>query len=98
MCSGAASLCGLRLCPFLAELNGLNTWANTDAKNACPEAKTREKSHMTAGPEIKERKGCVLLVDRVSCGLKLSGKMWGERSSEIFREMGFFESRAEDDI
>ena len=41
---------------FLAELNGLKTWA-TDIGNACLEAETSEKVRVTAGTEFGELEG-----------------------------------------
>jgi len=47
--SGVVSLRGLRMCIFLAELNGMETYA-TDIGNAYLEAKTEEKVCIHAGP------------------------------------------------
>ena len=49
--SGVVTLRGLRLLIFLAELNGLHTWA-TDIGNAYLEAVTSEKVCIIAGPEF----------------------------------------------
>ena len=46
--SGVASLRGIRLVLFLAELNGLESW-NTDIRNAYLEALTKEKVYIIAG-------------------------------------------------
>ena len=48
-CAGVVSLQGLRMCVFLAELNGLVPHA-TDVGNAHLEATTREKVCIKAGP------------------------------------------------
>ena len=82
---------------FLAELNNLDLWG-TDIGNAYLEAKTREKLYIVAGPEFGDRAGHTLIVQRALYGLRLSGKMWGERSSDVFRAMGFVQSRTQDDI
>ena len=95
--SGVVSLRGLRIVLFLAELNNLDLWG-TDIGNAYLEAKTREKLYIIAGPEFGDRAGHTLIVQRALYGLRLSGKMWGERSSDVFRAMGFVQSRTQDDI
>ena len=51
--SGVVSLRGLRIVVFLAELNGLDTWA-TDIGNAYLEAITTEKAYIIAGPEFNK--------------------------------------------
>jgi len=95
--SGVVSLRGLRLVIFLAELNKLKIWA-TDVGNAYLEADTREKVYIIAGPEFGEREGHTLVIKKALYGLKLSGKMWGKRCSDIFLSMDFVPSRMEDDI
>ena len=49
--SGVISLRGLRMCIFLAELDGMEAHA-TDVGNAYLEAKTEEKVCIRAGPEF----------------------------------------------
>ena len=39
-----------------------------------------------------------MVVRKALYGLKLSGKMWLERSGNIFKEMGFFPSKTQDNI
>ena len=95
--SGVVSLRGLRLVLFLAELNGLDTWA-TDIGNAYLEAKTTELVYIVAGPKFGEREGHFLKIFKALYGLKLSGKRWHERLSDVLREMGFTPSKAEADI
>ena len=95
--SGIVSLRGLRLVIFLAELNKLKILA-TDVVNAYLEADTREKVYIIAGPEFGEREGHTLVIKKALYGLKLSGKMWGKRCSDIFLSMDFVPSRTEDDI
>ena len=95
--SGVVSLRGLRLVLFIAELNGLEIWS-TDVGNAYLEAETREKVYIIGGPEFKEREGHTLIIVKALYGLKLSGKMWGERCSDILQDMGYIPSKTEDDI
>ena len=82
---------------FLAELNKVKIWA-TDVGNAYLEADTREKVYIIAGPEFGEREGHTLVIKKALYGLKLLGKMWGKRCSNIFLSMDFVPSRTEDDI
>jgi hypothetical protein len=49
--SGVVSLKSLRTVIFLAELNGLESWA-TDIGNAYLEAETSERVFLVAGPEF----------------------------------------------
>ena len=92
--SGVVSLRGLRLMVFLAELNGLETWA-TDIDNAYLEAETMEKVAIEAGPEFGELEGHTLIIFKALYGLKSSGLRWYERFSDCLREMDFFPCKAE---
>ena len=95
--SGVVSLRGLRMVIFLGELNNMEIWT-TDVGNAYLEAKTREKVYIVAGPEFGAIEGHTLVVRKALYGLKLSGKMWGERCAEILRSIGFNLTRTQDDI
>ena len=95
--SGIVSLGSLRIVLFLAELNGLHTWA-TNRWNAYLEAKMREKEYIIAGPELREQEGHTLIIDKALYGLKLNEKMLAERCSDILLGMDFVKSRTEDDI
>jgi hypothetical protein len=70
--SGVVPLRGLRLLVFLAELNGLDTWA-TDIGNAYLEALTLEYVFIVAGPEFGEREGHTLVIYKALYGLRTSG-------------------------
>ena len=95
--SSVVSLRGLRLVIFLGELNGLDTWA-TDIGNAYLESKTKEKVCIIAGPEFNELEGHTLVIVKALYGLRSSGLRWHERFADTLRDMGFSQSRAEDDI
>jgi len=95
--SGVVSLRGLRLMLFLAELNGLETWA-TDIGNAYLEAETNEKVYIIAGPEFGERRGHLLVIFKALYGLRTSGLRWHERLADCLRDMGFEPCKAEPDI
>ena len=95
--SGVVTLRGLRLLIFLAELNGLQTWA-TDIGNAYLEALTSEKVCIIAGPEFGERQGHVLIIYKALYGLRSSGARWHDRFSDCLRAEGFVPCKAEPDI
>jgi hypothetical protein len=92
--SGVVSLKSLRTVIFLAELNGLETWA-TDIGNAYLEAKTSEKVFIVAGPEFGELEGHTLVIFKALYGLRTSGLRWSEKFSLCLRDMGFFPSLAD---
>jgi hypothetical protein len=95
--SGVVSLRGFRLMIFLAELNGMQTWA-TDIGNAYLEAETSERVYIIAGPEFGEQQGHTLVIFKALYGLRSSGLRWHERLSDCLREMGFSPCKAEPDI
>jgi len=95
--SGVVSLRGLRLVLFLAELNGLETWA-TDIGNAYLEAETNEKVVIIAGPEFGELEGHTLIIVKALYGLRTSGLRWHERFADCLQDMGFEPSKSEPDI
>jgi hypothetical protein len=79
--SGVVSLRGLRTLVFLAELNGLETWA-TDIGNAYLEAETKERVYIHAGPEFGDREGHTLVIFKALYGLRTSGLRWHERFAD----------------
>jgi hypothetical protein len=95
--SGVVSLRGLRTLVFLAELNGLETWA-TDIGNAYLEAATKERVYIIAGPEFGELEGHTLVIFKALYGLRTSGLRWHERFADCLRDMGFSPTKAEPDI
>ena len=95
--SGVVSIPGIRMITFLAELNDLELWA-TDIGNAYLESVTQEKVVFVAGPEFGDKEGHLLLIHKAQYGLKSSGKRWHERLHDVLRSMGFFPSKAEEDI
>jgi hypothetical protein len=78
---------------FLAELNGLKTWA-TNIGNAYLEGETTEKGLIIAGPEFEKLKGNTLAIFKALYGLRSSGLRWSEKFSLCLRDMGFFASYA----
>ncbi|MGL4933428.1 MAG: reverse transcriptase domain-containing protein, partial [Aeromonas sp.] len=97
--SGVVTLRSLRLCIFLAELNGLTLYA-ADVGNAYLEAKTKERICIIAGPEfaIFGLEGHVLVIIRALYGLKTSGARWHERFADSLREEGFTPCKADTDV
>jgi hypothetical protein len=75
--SGVISLQGLRMLIFLAELNGLETWA-TDISNAYLEAETKEHIYIHAGPEFGDLEGHILVIFETLYGLWTSRLRWHE--------------------
>ena len=47
---------------------------------------------------IGEHEGHILVIQKALCGLKWSGLFWHERFADVPRGMGFFPSKAENDI
>ena len=70
--SSVVSLRSLRMCIFIAELNGLKIHS-TDVSSAYLEAKTNEKIVITAGPEFNELEGHTLIIYKALYGLRSSG-------------------------
>ena len=97
VCSSAASLRGIRLVLFLAELNKLESWG-TGAGNACLEAKTKEKVCIIADPEFRDLEGHVLLMQNALYGLRTSGLRSHEQLADCLRHAGFFPCKIEPDI
>ena len=95
--SGVVSLRGLRMVIFLAELNGLETYA-TDIGNAYLEAYTSERVCIIAGPELGALEGSLLIIAKALYGLRSSGKRWHEKFADTLRAEGFTPSKAEEDI
>ena len=95
--SSVVSLRGIRLLTFIAELNDMECWA-TDIGNAYLESVTKEKVYIIAGPEFGDREGHTLIIRKALYGLKSSGLRWHERFADVLRSMGFFPSKAENDI
>jgi hypothetical protein len=95
--SGVVSLRGLRMLIFLAELNGLNTWA-TDIGNAYLEAKTSELVYIIAGPEFGDLEGHVLIIYKALYGLRSSGLRWHEKFAAVMRAIGFIPCKMEPNI
>ena len=79
---------------FLAELNGLETWA-TDIGNAYLEAETLEKVFVIAGPEFGELEGHTLVIFEALYGLRSSGLRWSGEFSLRLKDMGSFSSLAD---
>ena len=86
--SGVVSLKGIRTILFLAELNGLDSWAK-DIGNAYLEALTKEKVYIIAGPEFGDLEGHTLVINKAIYGLRSSGLRWHKKLEDTLRDMGF---------
>ena len=95
--SGVVSLKSIRMIAFIAELNGLETWA-TDISSAYLEAETKEQVCIIAGPEFGALEGHLLIILKALYGLRSSGLCWHELLAMCLRDMGFFPCRADPDV
>ena len=84
---------------FLAELNALDLWS-TDIGNAYLESNTQEKVYIVAGKEFAcvGLEGHTLVIVKALYGLKSSGLRWHEVIADVLRQMGFFPSKADNDV
>ena len=82
---------------LIAEINQLEAWC-TDIGNAYLEAYTEELLYIIAGPEFGELEGHTMIVVKALYGTKTGGIRWWERFSKVLCKMGFYPSKAEDDI
>ena len=95
--SGVVSLRSLRIVLFLAEYFQLETWG-ADIGNAYLEAKTKEKLYIIGDKGFGKLCGHTLVLHKALSGLKSSGKRWHEMLHDVLREMGFFISKADNDV
>ena len=97
--SSVVSFRAMRMVIFLAELNDLELMA-ADVGNAYLEAYTREKCAFVAGQEFakKGHEGHTMIIVRALYGLKTSGARFHEKWADTMREMGFFPSKADQDV
>ena len=79
--SGICNIRHIRICIFLAELNGLLMCA-CDVGNAYLEAMTREQLYIVAGPEFGELEGHTLIIVKALYGLRSSGARWPEHLAD----------------
>ena len=82
---------------FLAELNGLETWA-TDIASAYLEAYTDEKVYIIAGPEFGDLEGHTVIIEKALYGLRTSGARYHDRFADTLRDMGFTQCKNEPDL
>ena len=94
--SGVVLLCSLRICIFLAELNGLRVHAANIGK-AYLEAKNKEKVYIIGGPDFGELEGHTLVIHKALYSLRSSGLRWHEKFANTLCDMGFTPSKADPD-
>ena len=92
--NGIASLKNIRICIFIAKLNGPTICA-VDVGSAYLEAYTKEKLYIVAGPEFREKEGNTLLINKALYGLRTSGGRWAERLADVLTDMGWQQSRVD---
>ena len=95
--SGVVSLRGFYMCLFIAELNGLQSYA-TDIGNAYLEGFTNERLYVKAGKEFGDQEGHLLIVSRSLYGLRTLGVRWSETLGRCLTKLGFERSKCEDNI
>jgi Reverse transcriptase (RNA-dependent DNA polymerase) len=98
--SSVATLWGVHMVMFLAELNGLNFWS-TDIGNAHLKSNTMEKIYIVGGKEFAcvGLEGHTLVIVKALYGLKSSGARRWEVLADVLRQMGFTPSnKAANDI
>ena len=71
---------------------------STDIGNAYLEAKTQEKVYIVAGHKFGPLEGHTLFINKALNGLQSSGLRWHEHLADLLREMGFHNTKAENDI
>ena len=87
--TSVVSLRGLRLVLFLAERNGLETWA-TDIGNA-----HLEKTCIKARKSFGHLEGHLLIIQAALHGIISSGRRFGDLLTDSLKQLGFFQSQAE---
>jgi Reverse transcriptase (RNA-dependent DNA polymerase) len=80
-----------------AELNNLDIKVG-DVFSAYLEAFTQEKVCFKAGQVFGPLKGYLLLIERALYGLRTSGASWHDRLSDVLRDMGYFQSKADPNL
>ena len=89
---------GIRLVTFLADDNSLDLLSG-DVGNAFLYGKTREKIWVKLGPEFGPGiAGRIGIIIKGLYGLKTSGARWSEDLADTLRSLGWFPSKAENDV
>jgi hypothetical protein len=96
--SGVVRMDTVRLGFFLGELYGLSCCAS-DIGNAYLYGKTKEKVHVTAGPEFGAKlHGKYLIIDKSLYGLMTSAARFHEHLSESLLRLGFKKTKHDPDF
>ncbi|MGH3054698.1 MAG: reverse transcriptase domain-containing protein, partial [Gaiellaceae bacterium] len=95
--SGVVSTRSIRMCLFLAELNGLTICA-ADVGNAYLEANTKEKLYIIGGKEFGDLQGHTLTFKKALYGLRTSGARWHEKMADSLRDLGWTPTYADPDV
>ena len=97
--STVASRDSVRIMFLVAALNDLSI-LSTDVGNAYLNAECREKVHVKCGKELfgKENEGKYAVIARALYGLKSSGASWRHHFATEIRNMGFTDTKADNDV
>ena len=66
--------------------------------NAYLEASTDEKVYIIGGPEFRDKNKHTMIIKKALYGLRSSGLKWWGKCSDIIKDIGFYESKDENDI
>lgn len=95
--SGVVATETVRSVMMLADMNKLNVCA-ADIGNAFLYGRTREKVYVIAGPEFGKDEGKRMIIEKGLYGLRTSGARFHETLAAKLRDMGFFPSKADEDL
>ena len=95
--SGVVYLHGIQILVFILNINETVTWA-TYTENTYLEEKTLHKVDIIAGIEFGDKKGQILIFDKVLYGIQYYGLIWHEGFDDCIRYMGFFMCKLEPDM
>ena len=82
---------------LIAAMNNLSVCA-ADIGNAFLYGKTRERCYVIAGREFGDLEGKSLIIDRGLYGLKSSAARFHEHLSAKLRELGYYPTKADDNL
>ena len=82
---------------FLAELYKLLLWGG-DVGNAYLYALTQKNLYITAGPELGELQGHILVIYNALYGPRAGGACWHDKLFDTLQHLGFQPSKADPDI
>ena len=88
----------VRICLTITALNRPEISA-CDIDNAYLNAETQEKVYFIAGPEWRDKEGCVVVIFRALYGLRSSALQWQRHLADNLRDdLGYVSSLADDNV